>query len=111
MRERYCRSCGGWHQLEKWPHNCLPEQRGAPSDAIPVPSVISDSMAPVKSMADGRYYDSKSAIRAGYKAGGFVEIGNDTPKPKPASRPDPRAINDAVERAVARVERGERKTA
>lgn len=64
-------------------------------------------------MADGRVYDSKSAIRAGYKAGGFVEVGNDTSilKPKPASRPDPKAINDAVEKAVARFERGERKTA
>ena len=113
MRQRLCRSCRCWHELDSWPVECMPETVGARSDAIPVPMFISDTMEPVKSMADGRIYDSKSAIRAGYKAGGFVEVGNDTSilKPKPAARPDPKAINDAVEKAVARFERGERKTA
>lgn len=23
-RSRLCRSCGGWHRLDAWPHNCLP---------------------------------------------------------------------------------------
>lgn len=83
------------------------------STSLPIPQIILDTMAPVKSMADGRVYDSKSAIRAGYKAGGFIEVGNDTShlKAKPISRPDPAKINDAVDKAIARFERGERKTA
>ena len=92
---------------------CTQASPQARSDAIPVPMFISDTMDPVKSMADGRYYDSKSAIRAGYKAGGFVEVGNDTShlKPKPQSRPDPQKIMDAVDRSISRFHAGERKTA
>jgi hypothetical protein len=92
---------------------CTQAAPQARSDAIPVPMFISDTMDAVKSMADGKYYDSKSAIRAGYKAGGYVEVGNDTShlKPRQETRPDPAHINDAVEKAVARFERGERITA
>lgn len=113
MRQRLCRLCRQWHDIEEWPLECVQEPAQARSDALPVPMFISDTMEPVKSMADGRVYDSKSAIRAGYKAGGFIEVGNDTShlKAKPISRPDPAKINDAVDKAIARFERGERKTA
>lgn len=39
--------------------------------------VISDAMAPVRSMATGKMHDSKSSLRAEYRARGVYEIGND----------------------------------
>ena len=42
-----------------------------------VKGVIDDTMDPVRSMVDGRHYDSKSALRAHYRASGVYEVGND----------------------------------
>jgi hypothetical protein len=68
------------------------------------PAVIGDGMAPVQSMLDGRFYDSKAALRATYKAAGVTEVGNDPAicrkRPKPA--PDRGAIRDAVGQAFLR---------
>jgi len=72
--------------------------------------VVSDAMPPVQSMLDGKMYDSKSAIRATYKASGATEVGNDPArfKPRPKPKVDRKAIKDSVERAEARFNRGER---
>lgn len=72
--------------------------------------VITDTMPPVQSMATGKMYDSKAAIRAEYRALGMVEVGNDPQRhqPKLKPKPDRQAIKDAVLKAEARVERGER---
>lgn len=47
------------------------------------PQVISDytggGIDGIKSMADGKYYDSKSAYRKELKRQGLVELGNDAP--------------------------------
>lgn len=77
---------------------------------LPFPMIVSDSMAPVQSMADGLIYDSKSAIRASYRAHGVTEVGNDPARFKPRVKPkiDRKEIKATVERAAARVERGER---
>lgn len=109
MAERFCKVCRGWHDLDQpWPHNCLPEvpQR---SD-LPAPMVITDTMAPVQSMATGKMYDSKAGIRAEYKALGMVEVGNDPQRFARKEKPkiDRQAIKDTVLKAAARVERGER---
>lgn len=63
-------------------------------------------------MASGIYYDSKAAIRAEYKRLGMVEVGNDPQRNKPHVKPKPdrKAIKDAVLKAEARVNRGERTT-
>ena len=74
---------------------------------LAAPSVISDVMKPVQSMLDGKMYDSKSALRATYKAAGVTEVGNDssvTGKPKfmgkrKACRKD---VRGAVDRAFSR---------
>jgi hypothetical protein len=42
------------------------------------PFVISDSMDPIRSMADGRMYDSKSAYYRSVRAAGCEIVGNDT---------------------------------
>lgn len=63
-------------------------QERARSD-LPRPMIISDHIDPVQSMADGRTYSSKSALRATYKASGnpdgvnYVELGNEKLKPPP----------------------------
>ena len=109
MRQRFCRSCGGWHELDKWPHNCMTEARGAPSDDLPVPHFISDTIDTVQSMADGRYYSSKAALKATYLPSGnpqgerFLEVGNEPIRAKPQPRQDTAGIRDAIKSAVAQV--------
>jgi hypothetical protein len=77
---------------------------------LPCPRIASDIMPPVQSQVDGKIYDSKSAIRRSYKATGHEEIGNDPARLRPFVRPktDRKVIKETVERARARVERGER---
>lgn len=100
-----------WHPLEK--RLVEPEDYLRPSPArssLGAPMIVSDRMEPVQSMLDGRMYDSKSALRATYKAAGVVEVGNDPARLKPRARPKPdrKAIRDTLERAEARFNRGER---
>ena len=110
MRQRFCRVCGGWHSPDAWPHNCMPVAQGAPSTAVPVPGLIIDTMQPVQSMLDGKMYDSKSRLRATYRAGGVEEVGNDPAhlQPKKREKVDQRKIVDAIDRAQSRFNRGER---
>lgn len=77
---------------------------------LPCPRIMSDAMPPVQSMATGRMYDSKSAIRAEYKALGMVEVGNDPARLRPRERKkiDRKEVKTTVEKAVARFNRGER---
>lgn len=39
--------------------------------------VIGDVMEPVQSMASGKWYSSKSALRAEYRSRGYEEVGNE----------------------------------
>lgn len=101
MAQRYCRACGGWHDLDQpWPSKCWREVKVAQSD-LPVPRIISDTMEPVQSMVDGRIYTSKAKIRASYRAAGVVEVGNDPQrmKPKAKTKPDRNAIRQSVRKA------------
>ena len=103
MTERLCKICGGWHDLENWPHNCLPERNWTRSE-LPGPFVISDTMhGGVQSMLDGKMYDSKSRLRKTYRAAGMVEVGNETPKPFKPPPPDRKAIRESIRKAAARV--------
>jgi hypothetical protein len=104
-RQRFCRVCGGWHEPEAWPHNCMPERNLARSD-LPGPMIISDTMEPVQSQLDGKFYDSKAALRSTYRAAGVVEVGNDSSvaDPKPFKRPKPKReeIKASVNKAFSR---------
>ncbi len=73
--------------------------------ALSMPRIATDTMDPVKSMLDGKTYDSKSALRATYKAGGVEEVGNDPSihRMKPVPRSDPKKIEESVHKAFARV--------
>ena len=104
-RQRFCRVCEGWHEPEAWPHNCMPERNMARSD-IPGPMIITDTMDPVQSQLDGKFYDSKAALRSTYKAAGVIEVGNDSSvlEPKPFKRPTPKRedIKASVNKAFSK---------
>lgn len=104
MTIRLCKNCGDWHDLDKpWPHNCLPERNHAQSD-LSGPFIASDTMQGVRSMLDGKMYDSKSRLRATYKAAGVVEVGNDPSlfrKPKKPP-PDRQKIRASIHKAFSK---------
>lgn len=104
--ERFCRVCKDWHDLnEPWPNECRDHARIARSD-LPSPMLIRDGMDPVQSMLDGKFYDSKAALRATYKEAGVTEVGNDSsivdPKPFKKPKPDRKAIKASVGKAFSR---------
>ncbi len=87
-------------------------QRGARS-GFPCPMVIRDSMDDIQSMADGRIYDSKSALRRSYTADGnpqgrdYQEIGGTEIEPAGRASVDKKAVRDAVDKAMHDVETGQ----
>jgi hypothetical protein len=80
----------------------------APRSDLPCPLVISDIMDPVQSQVTGKMYDTKSGLRAEYRATGHIEKGNDTRPPWKMPRTPRAVIRESVRKAAARVERGER---
>lgn len=90
----------------------LPRKQESPAarSDLPCPRIMSDAMEPVQSMLDGKMYDSKSALRATYRAAGCIEVGNDPARFKPRERKkvDRRAVKTTLEKAEARFNRGER---
>ena len=115
MSQRFCRMCGEWHQTNEWPSECIPVRTVARSD-LPMPMIRVDTTPPLRSMADGKVYTSKAAMRASYKASGnpqgieYTEVGDDrsfvNPAPKPLKRADRKAVREAVERGKADVAAG-----
>lgn len=109
-RQRLCKVCSKWHDLdEAWPSRCWPTHQDKRS-SLSSPMIIADSMDPVQSMADGKTYTSKAALRATYHPSGnadgkrYVEVGNDMPmKLKPKERPKRADIKASVARAFSKV--------
>jgi hypothetical protein len=87
---------------------------GTRRSGFPCPMVIRDSIGgDLQSMADGKWYDSKSALRRSYTADGnpqgrdYTELG-DTPIEGAGRSPiDKRGIKDAVDKALHDVETGQ----
>lgn len=73
------------------------------------PHVISDytggGIDGIKSMADGKYYDSKSAYRKELKRQGLVELGNDAPtKGKgPEARINDKELKQDIANAISQL--------
>lgn len=100
MSERYCRACGGWHDLEQpWPAKCFKPVEVARS-GLAFPMVVTDTMPPLEHV-DGKFYDSKRAFRAVTRREGYVEIGNEKLKPFQRKAPDREAIRASLRRAKA----------
>jgi hypothetical protein len=107
-RFRRCGACGEYHWESQWPDNHT-EAPGSRSD-LAAPGVITDSQQPLRSMADGKVYDSKSAMRRSYRADGnpqgveYIEVGNDPQrfKPKPKPKPDIKAIDASIGKAISK---------
>lgn len=93
-------------------HQAAPLHRSQRS-AFPTPSLRRDSIEPVQSMADGKTYDSLSALRRTYRAEGnpqgieYQEIG-DEKRPDPempkVTKDDCAVLLDKAEAAIARGE-------
>lgn len=88
-------------------------QRGARS-GFPCPMVIRDSIGgDLQSMADGKWYDSKSALRRSYTSDGnpqgrdYQEIGGAEIEPAGRASADKRGIKDALDKAMHDVETGQ----
>jgi hypothetical protein len=75
---------------------------------LPAPQVLSDQMESVQSQVTGKFYESKSALRAEYRATGHIEKGNDKRPPFKIPRSSRAEIRETVRKARARVDRGER---
>lgn len=83
-RSRFCRVCRDFHDLdEAWPAACH-GHFGTVAEGGP--QIISDTIEPFRSMADGKIYSSKSLYRGDLRARGLTEVGNDaqsrTPRPR-----------------------------
>lgn len=75
---------------------------------LPAPMLIGDEMPPTQHQCNGEILTSKAAFRAITKAHGCVEVGNDKLPPKQRHRTSCAEVKKTVQKAVARVERGER---
>ena len=84
-RSRLCRSCSEFHDLaQPWPQACAGHFGEQSTSGV---YVISDTMDPIISMADGKPYDSKSRYRADLRARGLIEVGNDRIERRPVQAP------------------------
>jgi hypothetical protein len=76
-RHRLCKACGEFHRVdEAWPLACIGEMQSRRSH-LAAPSVRPDGMAPIRSMADGKIYDSKSGYDASVRRAGCEIVGDD----------------------------------
>lgn len=75
-------------------------QRRGRQGELCAPMVIRDETRPMRSMTDGRVYDSKSNLRREYRRAGVVEVGNDVPMQKPKA--DPAALRKARRAAIGK---------
>lgn len=85
----------------------FPPQAPAARSDFPVPYMQLDTVSPIQSQADGKMYDSLSALRRSYRADGnpqgvnYMEVGNeDLTTFTPPKRDDSKAL-EAIERAEA----------
>lgn len=105
----------GWHRTAQ---GTLVRRYGkariaSPSRAdLATPMVIHDSTPELQSMADGRWYDSKSALAASYRAENnpqgkdYTVIGETPIEGAGPAKPDKKAIRQAVEKSLADVKSG-----
>lgn len=87
-----------WHDGAWYP---VGDRRPQPRLAI-----HSDHMDPLRHMATGEMFDSKSQFRAATRAAGCVELGNDAPVVTQAWQDDRKSIRDDLNRAYSELQAG-----
>lgn len=100
---------GEWLDSEEYAFRKAANSQDIRRSHLPVPMVSgSDTMDPLQSMADGKVYTSKAAMRASYKADNnpqgvtYTEVGNEYQKTEyKKPKPKPKGIKDSIEKAVA----------
>jgi hypothetical protein len=76
-RRRLCKACGDFHRVEEaWPIACIADAESRRSP-LAAPAVRADGMAPIRSMADGKMYDSRSRYHASVRRAGCEIVGDD----------------------------------
>ncbi len=93
-RSRLCRCCKDFHDLaQPWPDACASHFGDSGSAGF---YVQSDTMDPIRSMADGKMYDSKSRYRSDLRARGLIEVGNEmhAPAKMPGAPPLRQTLRD-----------------
>lgn len=113
---RNCKTCGGWHPLDMWGRNCMPEPNWNESDLPVCRNFISDNLEGIGGLnglqcqVSGKFFTSKKLMRDEYRARGVIETGNDAKRLEPVKKPKPdrRAIKESVARAINAVENGAR---
>jgi len=68
------------------------------------PNIITDGMDPIRSMADGRTYDSRSRYYGSLKAQGCEIVGNDRAWLNDQPKFEPRAVGPDIKRAIQELE-------
>lgn len=110
LRFKRCPDCEELHDVHAWPDN-----HRRPDEALAAPAVICDTMPHIQGQHDGKWYDSKRALRASYQPSGnkegvkYLELGNDPAmyRPRQKPKPDKKGIRDSIEKGLARVANGE----
>lgn len=84
-RSRFCRVCKDFHDTDQsWPEACVGHFASQAGGSL---QIISDTIEPFRSMADGKMYNSKSRYRAELRARGLIEVGNERQTTQKASAP------------------------
>ena len=102
MRQRHCRVCDGWHDVDHpWPDNCLPPRNLTRSE-LAMPQVARTALDDVWNPVNGQRYTNSRAFERDVKAKGCEIIGNDSSllnyQQKP-NEPDTVGIEQSVVRA------------
>lgn len=100
----------GWYRNARgnWCKSYGPARTPGARGDFPTPMIGADNIGKhVQSAADGKWYDSKSALRATYLPSGnpqgirYNEVGNDVQSPPPV-KDNTAAIDRAIGRAISR---------
>lgn len=86
------------------------DTREVKRSTLPAPMLSLDTMPETQHPCTGEFLTSKAKFRAVTKAHGCIEVGNDPARLRPhkKAKPDRKAIRDALDKATARFDRGER---
>lgn len=113
MRQRLCRMCKNWHDVETWPARCV-SVRAVARSSLPIPQIVRDFDEPVQSMADGQFYTNKAALSRSYRADGnpqgveYQEIGTSDTRAGPVTPKVTEAdVAVMLDKAEAKIARGE----